>query len=137
MLNPENNKKRRAEALILVGVILCLMTLPSHFHIHYFSDSHTGALENAIDLHITNNSTDLSHHEDSPTLKSTVDAQVKKILKVFNEILLISWYSRLAMLPMFNMHSVAIMQSRQSISQYYYINPPQRAPPSLSLVSYF
>lgn len=129
MLNPENNKKRRVEVFILVGVILCLTTLPSHFHIHYFSDSQSGVLENAIDLHIANNPTDLSHHEGIRTLKSTVDAQVGKIVKVFNEILLISWYSRLAMLPVFNMHSVAAMQSRQSISQYYYINPPQRAPP--------
>ena len=105
--------------------------MPAHYHLHHLHPTGAGAHEHehAIDLHLLNNDTDRSHHEeDTSIFAATPDVIVKKgSLEVHPYLLLVVM---MIVLTVFRSVSVRPGTRKTSLRQlYHYFSPPLRAPP--------
>ncbi len=114
---------------LLVAVILSLIIFPSHMHLHHEESSVSH--KHAIDIHISMDQVDKSHHDDATVIDTISDVLIKKLNdNPLAPFILLTFVLVLA---------IAMRVSRHHRQNYpvhffkcfYHISPPLRAPPTL------
>ena len=122
--------KYKSTNWLLVAAILLISLIPAHYHLHHICGTESTNQTQVIDLHLTSDTVDHSHHDvDTTIIKSTPDSRVQDSNSTQTLVALLTVF--LILLVLVNLR-ISIRSHFDNIvlkQVLYYFAPPLRAPP--------
>jgi len=122
--------KYKSTNWLLVAAILLISLIPAHYHLHHICGTDSTNQTQAIDLHLTSDTVDQSHHNvDTTIIASTPDTLVQDISSAPTLLALLTVFLILLVLTNLRVSIRANFGNIVLKQVLYYFAPPLRAPP--------